>query len=733
MNPWFEEVQDQRAQTVMNKIYFSLILHAHQPVGNFEEVFERAYDDAYQPFLMALEKHPRIRLSLHFSGGLLQWIEKNRPEYFDSLRVLVQNQQVELIGGGFYEPILTAIPESDALEQIERLSEFLKAKFNVSPRGLWLAERVWEPRLPTLLHRAGIEYLSVDDSHFMSAGLRPEELRGYYVTEDQGNALRIIPGSQRLRYLIPFRGPGETIDLLQKAASAAPDNLVAMADDLEKFGVWPKTHEHVYTQGWLERFFQALEENAEWIEPVPADEYLDRFPPLGRVYLPTAAYSEMMTWALPVEAQKIFEQMRHQLKLPPGQEVAEMFLRGGFFRNFLARYPEANLLHKRMLHTSRRYADLRNRARFAGPHTRQLLESGYDHLLRAQANDAFWHGVFGGLYAPHLRLSVQRNLSLAESFADELEVLLSGRVDPCVEVVDFDSDLDREVFLSTPLYSALLDPQDGATLAFLDFKPAAMDVINSLTRRPEVYHEKVYSMPESADSQAAVTTIHEMTASKETNLQQWLIYDKYQRHAFRALSFPGTKTLDDFFRAELDADPNLSCGRFELKSPVFAHASQEGLEFIGPNSSGILSVHKRFKFSSSSADELAINAEVEIEWSEDAEERQFGWEFVFNLLAPDEPDRYLEVETVRHRLRWQGALEGLSSIALVDEHQKVRIDLETESPTEWWITPIFAVSQSEEGFEAVYQGSIIFPHWRVTPKRSETFKSRVTAKIRRIE
>src|SRR3977135_936063 len=44
------------------------------------------------------------------------------------------------------------------------------------------------------------------------------------------------------------------------------------------------------------------------------------------------------------------------------------------------------------------------------------------HLLRAQCNDAYWHGIFGGLYAPHLRTALWRELIQAETLADAMRI-----------------------------------------------------------------------------------------------------------------------------------------------------------------------------------------------------------------------------------------------------------------------------------------------------------------------
>lgn len=63
----------------MNKIYLSLAIHNHQPVGNFDFVFEEAYTKAYEPMIALLEKHPGVRLALHYSGPLRDWLKAHQP------------------------------------------------------------------------------------------------------------------------------------------------------------------------------------------------------------------------------------------------------------------------------------------------------------------------------------------------------------------------------------------------------------------------------------------------------------------------------------------------------------------------------------------------------------------------------------------------------------------------------------------------------------------------------
>ena len=73
----------------MSGVRLILALHNHQPVGNFDGVFEAAYRDSYLPFLDVLEGYPEIPFSLHTSGPLMEWLVERKPEYVARLKALV--------------------------------------------------------------------------------------------------------------------------------------------------------------------------------------------------------------------------------------------------------------------------------------------------------------------------------------------------------------------------------------------------------------------------------------------------------------------------------------------------------------------------------------------------------------------------------------------------------------------------------------------------------------------
>ena len=106
---------------------------------------------------------------------------------------------------------------------------------------MWIAERVWEQHLVSAIAEAGIEYTVLDDFHFQRAGCPEDDVFGYYLTEDDGRLLKVFPGSETLRYIIPFQEPHATYEFLRRLAERRPGSTVVFADDGEKFGSWPKT------------------------------------------------------------------------------------------------------------------------------------------------------------------------------------------------------------------------------------------------------------------------------------------------------------------------------------------------------------------------------------------------------------------------------------------------------------------------------------------------------------
>ena len=659
----------------MKKINFLFGIHCHQPVGNFDHIFDESFENCYRPFIETLDRHPRIKFAVHYSGILYDWFEKKHPEFIELLNKMVKRGQVEVMTAGYYEPIIPIIPDADKLGQIKMQTEFIKKNFKQSPRGLWLTERIWEPHLPKILSEAGIEYVTVDDFHFFSAGFKKEELLGYYVTEEQGAMLNVFPISKDLRYLIPFKMPEETIKYLREISSEDGRNAAILADDGEKFGVWPGTAKWVYQDGYLENLLKMIEDNLDWIRPMTFSEYIDEYPALGQVYLPSASYAEMIEWS------------------------------GGYFRNFFVKYPESNNMHKKMLMISSKLQTVKKTE--TSEDRQKLIAIAERELYMGQCNCAYWHGVFGGLYLSYLRDAVYEHLIKAENIIQKLQRGDKNFTE--VVVTDFDKDGSEEVLMSNPYLNVYFAPKSGGGIFELDYRPKAFNLANVLTRRKEPYHKKILETPKENISVGSGTkSIHDLITVKEQGIEKLLKYDRRRRRI----------SLIDHFLP-------LDTGLESLKDENYFEAGDfvEGLYNFFPHRKGdeasvnfsrtgqveghTVSVNKVV---SMMAGQSILNIEYEItNLSEKKIKTLFGVEFNLTLLAPDAPDRAIKIAGLGDRLKMNssGKENEVFEVKLIDEWKgfSVSLGLEKEGKLFWF--PVETVSQSEGGFERTYQGTCL--------------------------
>ncbi len=702
-----------------------LALHNHQPVGNFDGVFEAAYQDSYSPFLDVLEDYPDLPVSLHNSGSLLEWIVDHRPEYVDRLREFVARGQIEILGGPFYEPILASIPRRDRIGQIRAYSRYLEQTFGQPVRGMWVPERVWEQTFTGDITDAGIEYTIVDDFHFRGAGLPEDRLHGFYLTEDEGRLLKIFPGSERLRYTIPFQDPQATIDYLREIYEHTPNAVVAFGDDGEKFGTWPGTKDHVYRDGWLRRFFDALLENRDWLKVATLAEAVDNVCPLGRVYLPDSSYREMTEWALPTPQQIVYHELVHRKEHDPDWGDLRQFVRAGFWRNFLVKYPESNEMYCRGREISER---LHRISQSEGARLQpELLHQARTELYRGQCNCPYWHGAFGGLYLPHLRNAIYRHLIAADSAVEAL----AGREGRWVHVEadDFNLDARKEVRISGDRLVAFLAPARGGHLYELDIRSTRLNLLATLNRRPEPYHAKVREaagQQHQQDGQGGAVSIHDLVHFKQPDLDQKLAYDNWPRKSLVDHFIGRDTTLEQFQRGEGEIGDFLT-GVYETR----LRRSDRRVEAIlsRRGQAGHLQPHVTKTIALDTSSGGLLEVQYLLEHLTPGEVVRFGVEFNFAGMAAGADDRYFygsdggqlgQLQTVQ-------SLSHMDRIGLVDEWLGVDVSLDLSQQASIWTFPIQTVSQSEGGFELVHQSSVVMPHWEFVA--DETGRWSVTIRL----
>ncbi|MFX0135946.1 MAG: alpha-amylase/4-alpha-glucanotransferase domain-containing protein [Candidatus Hodarchaeota archaeon] len=487
-------------------IHLPIVFHFHQPVDNFLWVFEDVYKKSYEPLIDNIFQFPDIKVTLHFSGNLLEWLLKNKSEFIEKLKKMATRNQIEIIGGGYYEPIFAIIPYRDKIAQIKKLSDLIKSEFGLEVEGAWLSERVWEPDYPSFLNDAGLKYVIVDDNHFRSTGITEEGTLYSYITEDEGKTLRIFPINEELRYLTPWKPTYYSIDYLRKMADEIGNRVALLISDAEKMGVWGTTHQICYVEGqghedgdqgkpFIPAFFQQIIDNT-WIKSITLSEYMERFPAKNLVYLPTASYDKMEEWVLPTEIRKNFKKIRKALKDDEENKETYQFLRGGFWRYFLVKYPESNNMHKKMIYVRNKLISveenlLKIENEKLGSVILNKINDTWDEIYKAQCNDCYWHGLFGGVYLQFLRFSVYTHLINAERIIDEINTLINPKLKSYIYItpIDFLKDSKTEYLIESDIFNIYVNPNDGGTIFELDYKPKSYNLLNTLTRWPEAYHE----------------------------------------------------------------------------------------------------------------------------------------------------------------------------------------------------------------------------------------------------
>lgn len=704
-------------------IHLCLVLHNHQPIGNSDEVFEQAYQGGYLPLLDAFEPHSRLAISLHISGPLMMWLVEHHPEYVDRLRLLVDAGRVEILGGPQYEPILTMVPQRDRIGQIRSYSAWLERTLGTTIAGMWTPESVWEPHLTSDLVSVGIDYTVLDDAHFQAAGLVGEQLAGYFLTEHEGAVLRVFPGSERLRGLVPTAPVQETIDYCWQIAQSHPGAVLTLGVDEEKFGIRSAGQQPVFERGWLHALFDSLTANARWLRVVTLAEAVQRTRPAGKVHLTGVTRREVLERALPLNRRRSYADAVTALQASPQWDELQPLFCGGSWRNCQIQYAEAGEMYAHMMHVSRRL----QHAQAAGG-DRGELAVVRDHLYRSQCHNAYWQGRSEGISQPHLRSAVFRELIQADTLLDRIfaaigETLPYGDKFVQAKVEDFNFDLVHEVRLASNQFTLWLDPSHGGRLYQWDVRAIAHNLLATMQRRPEIDHRQLnHSLM--ADGE---WTIAAGRGTAEPREWERLTYDRYPRKAMLDHFFDDDVTLEqvaagrtlqrgDFVDQPFTAKVRRANDRVQLQMRRDGHAwgmpitiTKAVTLFAGSDEIGItyllenLPPHRSF---------------------------HFGIEMNFAGLQAGADDRFF-VGAGGERLGHLGQsldLHHVDHLGLIDQTLGLTIALETNRRGGLWAFPVLTAEVGQSGLEFIQQSVCVMPHWMVQGDASGRWAVQMTVR-----
>jgi alpha-amylase len=711
------------------RISLTLVLHNHQPVGNFGHVIAQNHDTAYRPLIEALERHPGVRLGLHYTGPLLEWLRSERPESIERLGALAARRQVEIVGGGYHEPVLASLPERDRVGQLRRMGDELERLFGRRPRGAWLAERVWEPDVPTSLHDAGYEWTILDDAHFRAASIPEDQLWAPFSTDDQGKRLTVFGTEMGLRYRIPFGAVEDVIAYLRDHATEHGERVGMMGDDGEKFGAWPTTWEHCWGSGrWVDRFFEALDANADWLTMTTPSDWLDEHPPVGRVYIPTGSYAEMGEWALPADEGLAYSETLHAAR-DAGRPEAR-WMRGGFWRNFQVKYREINDLHKQMLRASSKVD-----AMPPGPGRERAL----DHLYQGQSNDCYWHGLFGGIYIAHMRLATAEHLIAAEDAADRA-AHVAGSGPHGIAARDLDLDGVDELLVSSPGQVVALKPSVGAGIGEWDVRAVRHALTSVMRRRPEAYHARLVAFEAGGDGGApaahqepaaaeGAASIHDIVKVREPGLSKRLHVDAYERRSGLVHLLEPATTPEAFASAAATDLGDFATGEFDI-----THVTDGRLELEREGTARGLPVRMRKRITFL-GDRAAPGIDLEVDITNLGAvplDARMGVEWALNMLGGGgNPSAWIEPRTgERVRFDGEGQVDGATSFGLGNDWIGIEVRTTVTPAADVWWSSIDTVSISEDGFERTHQGSSVLFSWPLALEPGGEFLVRMTQAVR---
>lgn len=432
----------------MSRVRFILGLHFSLPPCFSDEEAQRLYDQSIVPLIELLAKHRKLKLTLYFSGNLMDWLKKEHKESLFQLKSFCSRQrQIEFLSCGYYEPPLQLISPRSRTYQIEQ--HLITVRDTVGkgtrPKGFWLNDGNWESSFPFILSSMGFKYTFIDDVAVLSCGFSAKDLFDVFVTEDQGHTLFLFPILRTLS--VPFgEAPlEEYFANLKQLSSTLHDDTVTVFKN--GFSLSPQSYE------WIDSFVENCREMSfDFLCP---GQVLSLTKEFKRVFIPS-------TVGTPCFGKMFFNEKALSYDLISRRfesSVYEFLFEKGHFRNFLVKYQEAAHLYNRIrfVDSFLNTCEKADRKRI----TDVFAEAQAAYPLR-KADDA---GVFD---APARQKSYTALISVEK---------MLRRSGPAPEI-DFDDDGLQEIFYFGQTLTTLIHRR-GAALRELDYLPSAFNYINT--------------------------------------------------------------------------------------------------------------------------------------------------------------------------------------------------------------------------------------------------------------
>lgn len=419
----------------MQKVNICFVLASDSSRLKVTNNFSENYQTVYKPLISFLYSHPKFKFTFSFTGEQLAWYKKNCPEFLKVLGELNSRRQIEILGGGYYNPIFPLLYPMDRTGQIEKLSSEIRDLIGKRPRGISLFASSWESSLISTFQSCGMEYAILDSS------LIPPSKQLYLpiITADKGKTLCIFPSFSNFE-------PDENI-----TPSAYLKNIISAIKKVSKENIpFSEVDERTVTvdlgkhltgrllkSGWIEDFLEELENSysgtIELSLPLTCRRESASF---VQSYIPAGISSKISLWALIP-----FTAVQNKEKFP--LTIYDLF----------RTYPRHQALYNRMLYVSM----LLNQCH--GDKMRK--KAAREKLWESQEGKAFIYSPSEAEFNSKRRFLAYKSLAEAEKLIREAEDFTES-----ITAFDYNCDGNDEYICHMNQYNACIGLESGSVFEF---------------------------------------------------------------------------------------------------------------------------------------------------------------------------------------------------------------------------------------------------------------------------
>ncbi|MCS7228208.1 MAG: DUF1926 domain-containing protein, partial [Endomicrobia bacterium] len=327
-------------------------------------------------------------------------------------------------------------------------------------------------------------------------------------------------------------------------------------------------------------------------------------------------------------------------------------------------------------------------------------------LYKSQCNCAYWHGVFGGLYLPHLREAIYTHLINTEKQI----------VKPGIYLKDYDKDADNEIVIQSEKFAVYIKPSYGGSVYEIDLKDYDKNLLNVISRKKEAYHERLVMFENNSihNDTKNVKTIHDLILVKEPGLSKKLHYDWHLRYSFLDhFLHPDTK-FEDFYKSCYGEQGNFTIESYNLdrinKKDLEVILSREGFIWVDKYTHK-LKIVKKYK-----VQQEYIKCFYVIENLSNTPLNLWFLTEMNMLIFNSEKNMLKELYADNYKI--------------TDEVKNFTVEISVPQQGLFWIYPIETISLSEAGFERVVQGVCIAVSFKFVLDTKKQYNTEVVLGIK---